>query len=199
MTRQIAKFFEMLWYTSIGLFLGLHAGTILAVVEAFDSARKVDATPGLAPYSDPSFAETANEVVAGFMAQNMFKNGGVVLLVLLGVALIARLLGGFILLTRSDAAAGSKKISTVRWVALIFCVLCMAKGTGLMAEMNSLWPTLYDTSASEATLVARRDAFDSMHQNSERIVGAAWFAGALALVVSPWCRRIADEPVKSSP
>jgi len=192
MTRHLAKLLDTIWYASMGLFLGLHAGTILAVVETFDSSRKIDASPGLAPYADPRFAETHNEIVAGFIAQNMFKNGGVVLLVLLGIALLSRLLGGFVLLTRADAAAGSKKASTVRWVVLIFCVLCMAKGTSLMVQMNGLWPKLYDTSASEATLVMRRDAFDAMHKTSERIVGTAWFAGALTLVISPWCRRLAD-------
>lgn len=197
MTRQLDKLFDMLWYTSIGLFLGLHAGTILAVVETFDSSRKIDATPGLAPYSEAQFEPGHNELVAGFIAQNMFKNGGVVLLVLLGVALLSRILGGFVQMTRIDIATGSKKLSTLRWAALLFCVLCMAKGTSLMMEMNSLWPTLYDTTATEATLTLRRDAFDAMHKTSERVVGAAWFAGAIALVISPWCRRLSDSPLQS--
>ncbi len=192
MTRHLARLLEMLWYASMGLFLGLNAGTILGVVEAFDSSRKVDASPGLAPYNDPRFAETANEVVAGFMAQNMFKNAGAVALVLLGVAVLARvaypLLPGYCQAKKT----GSRKIGAVRAIAMILCANLMIFGAIHMNRMNAEWPLLYETDAPQATLDQRRAKFDADHKTSERMVGTAWFAGALALVVTPWCRRLAD-------
>lgn len=194
MTRHLVKLLEMLWYTSMGLFLGLHAGTILAVVEVFDSSRKVDAQPGLAPYSDPRFIETANEVVAGFMAQNMFKNAGVVALILLSIAVVVRFIYPFAVAIAGNVWAGSAKLSNLRLTATLICAALMLVGAQHMQQMKADWPKLYETDAEQAVLDERRAAFDSDHKMSERVVGAAWFVGALALVISPWCRRLADEP-----
>lgn len=192
MTRHLAKLFEMLWYASMGLFLGLHAGTILAVVETFDSSRKIDATPGLVPYADPQFAQTHNEIVAGFIAQNMFKNGGVVALVLLGVAVLARVAYTLISGYCNARKTGSRTIGSIRACSLILCAGLMVYGAGHMMQMNRDWPGLYETDADPATLEQRRAEFDKAHKTSERVVGAAWFLGALALVSSPWCRRLRD-------
>lgn len=197
MTRHLSKLFDMLWYASAGLFLGLNAGTILGVVEAFDSSRKIDATPGLMPYADERFAETANEVVAGFMAQNIFKNNGSVALVLIGIALLTRI--GYpvlIKLTRS-AATGSLTLSRLRFLAVIISCALMLVGAKNMLQMNEDWPALYEIEAEQAVLDERRAAFDTAHKTSERVVGGAWFVGAFALIVSPWCRRIADEPTQT--
>ncbi|MGB0767751.1 MAG: hypothetical protein ACPGYV_08565 [Phycisphaeraceae bacterium] len=196
MTYHFAKLLDALWYASLGLFLGLHAGTILAVVEGFDSSRKIDATPGLAPYSDPRFAETANEIVAGFVAQNIFKNNGSVALVLLGVALLARiaypLLPGYCRATK----IGSRRLGFLRAASLILCASLMAYGSANMLAMNEAWPTLYEPNQDPGVLEERRAVFDAQHKISERVVGGAWFVGAFALVVSPWCRRLADEPTQ---
>lgn len=193
MTRHLVKSCEMLWYTSLGLFLGLQAGTILAVVEAFDSSRKVDASPGLSPYNDPLFVETANEVVAGFMAQNMFKNGGMVVLVLLGIAVLSRFAYPFLVAMAGGVQAGSHKLSGLQLTAIILCAVLMLAGTKQMLDMNRDWPGLYDLQVDQDTRQARRTDFDAAHKTSERFVGIAWFAGAFALVVSPWCQRHADE------
>lgn len=193
MTRHAAKLFEMLWYAAMGLFLGLQAGTVLAVVEAFDSARKVDAKPGLSPYNDPRFAETANEVVAGFMAQNMFKNAGVAILILVGIALLSSIAYTMTVWLSGHATTGSMLLSRVRFVGLLACVGLMLYGTKQMQVMNESWPTLYELGAEQATLDVRRKSFDIAHDLSERVVRLAWFMGALALAISPWCRRPADE------
>jgi hypothetical protein len=197
MTRHLVKLLEMLWITSMGLFLGLHAGTILAVVETFDSSRKVNATPGQTPYADPRFAENANEVVAGFMAQNMFKNAGVVALILLGVAIVSRYVHPFFVAMAGNVWVGNKKLSHVRFLAVTTCTLLMLAGANNMMQMNREWPGLYEVDADQEVLDARRDKFDAAHKTSERLVGTAWFAGALALVISPWCRRIADDPIQA--
>lgn len=196
MTRHSAKLLEMLWYTSMGLFLGLNAGTILAVVETFDSSRKIDATPGLMPYADARFAETHNEVVAGFIAQNMFKNGGAVALVLLAIALLCRIAYPALAHLSRSATTGSLNLSRMRLVLFVVVVGLIGVGANQMQFMNRTWPHLYDKETREV-LDARREAFDTAHQKSERAVGGAWFAGAFALVISPWCRRIADAPLQS--
>lgn len=197
MTRHLAKLLEMLWYTSIGLFLGLHAGTILAVVETFDSSRKIDATPSLMPYADAQFAETHNEVVAGFIAQNIFKNNGSVALILLGIALIALIAYPLLIKLSGVAAIGNRVISMLRTGLLLVCVVLMLVGASHMTNMNKKWPSLYELDAPQGQLDKRRAAFDASHRTSESLVGSAWFLAALALVISPWCRRVADTPSKA--
>ena len=197
MTRHLAKLLDTLWYASMGLFLGLNAGTILGVVEAFDSSRKIDAAPGLLPYADPRFAETANEVVAGFMAQNIFKNNGSVALVLIGIALLVRI--SYPILTRltRSALTGSLTLSRLRFIAVIVTCVLMLVGAKHMLQMNEDWPTLYEINAEQDVLDERRAAFDASHKTSERVVGGAWFVGAFSLVISPWCRRITDGALQS--
>lgn len=194
MIRHLAKLLEMLWYAAMGLFLGLHAGTILGVVEGFDSSRKIDATPGLMPYADDRFAETANEVVAGFIAQNIFKNNGSVALVLIGVALLVRIGHPILMLLTRRVTTGSITLSGLRFAAVVISCTLMLVGAKHMLQMNEDWPALYEVDADQAALDQRRAAFDADHKTSERVVGVAWFVGAFALMISPWCRRLADEP-----
>jgi len=63
-------------------------------------------------------------------------------------------------------------------------------------DMNDQWPGLYDTAASDKQLIQRRDIFDHAHQYSEKMASYAWFSGLIAFAVSPWCRRLADEPTE---
>jgi hypothetical protein len=196
-TTHLSKVFDMLWTVCMGLFLGLTAGMVVAVILTFKGARKMQAVPDALPYSDPRFAAHHSEAVAGAIGQDLFVIGGTIALVLLGLAMLARLAGGFVLWTRIDSSEGSKKASALRWLALVFCILCMIKGASLTADMNAAWPGLYELSATDAQLDQRRVDFDDMHQLSERIVGAAWLGALLALAITPWCQRPADVPLQS--
>lgn len=181
----------------MGLFLGLCGGLVLSVILTFRGARAIDAAPGTPPYSDPRFAPQHNDAVAGYIGQDLFVVGGSAALALLAFAVLAWLGHGMLMMLRHRPIAGSGKASTLRAIALVFCVLCMIKGASLTRDMNAAWPGLYDVQASDTQLQARRDAFEQMHQLSERIVGAAWLGGLCALVVTPWCRRYADPPLQS--
>lgn len=195
-TTHLSKAADTLWTVCMGLFLGLTAGMVVGVILTFKGARKMQAVPEAAPYSDPRFAAHHSDAVAGAIGQDLFVVGGTIALVLLGLALLARLAGGFVLLTRINSAEGSKKASVLRWVALIFCILCMIKGASITTDMNAAWPGLYDLSATDAQLDQRRIDFDNMHQLSEKVVGAAWLGALLALAITPWCRRPADVPLQ---
>jgi hypothetical protein len=194
---HLARLFEMLWYLSMGLFLGLAGGLVLAVILTFRRTREMQASPGIEPYSDPMFADHHHDAVAGAIGQDLFMIGGTVALVLLGLAVIARLLHGVTMMIQHQGVAGSKPLSGLRWLALMTCVVLMLTAASITRGMNTAWPGLYDTSASEKTLTDRRDAFDNAHQRSERVTTAAWLCGLLALSVSPWCRRPADAPLQS--
>lgn len=181
----------------MGLFLGVTAATVLAVVETFDSSRKINATSADPPYSDPRFAETANELVAGFIGQNLFLVGGTVAMVLLGIASLSRVAHPLLPGYRNALKSGSRKVSLIRVIALCLCVSLMLIGAVNMKQMRASWPDLYDTAASQAELDQRRADFEQAHKTSERVVGTAWFLGLLSLGLSPWCRRIADTPLQS--
>lgn len=199
MTRQLAKLFDTIWTLSMGLFLGLTAGLVLAVILAFKGTRALHAKPQVGPYDDPRFAAHYSDAVAGYIGQDLFMIGGTVALVLLGTALLAWIGGGLVLMTRLDSARGSKRVSQLRSLALVFVVLCMIKSASLTRDMNKAWPGLYDASASEAQITTRRTDFEAMHKRSEEIVGAAWLAGLLSLAISPWCQRLADTPAEPTP
>ena len=199
MTRHLAKALDAIWYLSMGLFLGLHAGTILAVVEAFDSSRKIDAVPGLMPYADDSFAQTHNEIVAGFIAQNVFKNNGTVAIVLLGIALLARFATPLLFKFSKANTVGSTGLARTRLLAATLCVALMIYGAQNTMQMNRDWPGLYALKGDPATLAERRAEFDAAHKISERVVGSAWFIGAFTLAISPWCRRLRDESLPTDP
>ena len=197
MSGHLAKALDAIWMISMGLFLGVAATTVLAVVETFDSSRKIDANPGLAPYSDPRFSPQANEVVAGFIGQNLFLVCGTVSLILLGIAVLARaayrLSPGYCKARKT----GSRIVGFISFVALLLCIQFMAIGAFNMKQMRTSWPDLYDTSANQTELDQRRDAFERLHKTSERVVGSAWFLGLLSLSLSPWRRRIIDSPLQS--
>lgn len=199
MTTHLAKLLDAIWYISMGLFLGLTGGLVIAVILTFKAARMIQATPQAAPYNDARFETHHSDAVAGAIGQDLFMVGGTIALGLLGLALLARLAGGFVLMTRIDSAQGSKKALMLRWVALLFCILCMIKGASLTVDMNAAWPGLYDLSATDTQLTQRRSDFDAMHQLSEKIVGAAWLSALLALALTPWCQRVADAPTERSP
>lgn len=194
---NFARALDTLWLIAMGLFLGLTAGLVLAVILTFQGARQLDAAPGIGPYNDPRFALHQNDAVAGYIGQHLFMVGGSVALTLLAIALIARVGHGLLLMTRRDRLAGSLRCSQVRGVFLIFCILCMVKGASLTLIMNKAWPDLYDQTATDSTLASRRAAFEALHEKSEKVVGAAWFGGLITLLFSPWCRRIAEAPVQS--
>ncbi|MBX2851739.1 MAG: hypothetical protein KTR15_08345 [Phycisphaeraceae bacterium] len=196
-TTHIAKATEALWTVAMGLFLGLTGAMVLSVILTFRGARAIDASPGTAPFNDPQFAKHSNDAVAGYIGQDLFVVGGTVALILLGVALLARIGGALIKLVCHYRLEGSGKVSGLRFVAFVFCLLCMLYGAKLTRQMNAAWPGMYDTAATPVQLDQRRDAFEAMHQQSEKIVGAAWLAGLLALTISPWCRRPADVPLQS--
>ena len=194
---HLYRILDTLWTLAMGLFLGLAAGLVLGVISAFRGTAHMQASPGLPPYADPRFAAHHADAVAGYIGQKLFMVGGSAALALLGIALLAHLGAGLILMTRNDSAIGSKRISRVRTVAMLFVLLCMAKAASMTLDMNAAWPGLYDPAADDATIAARRAAFDAMHKLSEKIVSAAWLAGLAAVALSPWCQRPADRPLQS--
>lgn len=189
---HLARLFEMLWYLFMGLFLGLAGGLVLAVILTFRRTREMQASPGIEPYSDPMFADHHHDAVAGAIGQDLFMVGGTVALVLLGLALLARVLHGSVMMIQHQGVAGSKPLSRLRWLGLMACVVLMLTVASITLNINKSWPGLYDTSASEPTLADRREAFDNAHKRSERVATAAWLCGLLTFAVSPWCRRPAD-------
>ncbi|MFN3166883.1 MAG: hypothetical protein ACE37H_07450 [Phycisphaeraceae bacterium] len=189
---HLARLFEMLWYLFMGLFLGLAGGLVLAVILTFRRTREMQASPGVEPYSDPMFAEHHHDAVAGAIGQDLFMVGGTAAAVLLGLAVVARLANGAAMMVQHQGVAGSKSISALRWLALMACVVLMLTVASITLNINTSWPGLYDTSASEPTLADRREAFDNAHNRSERVATAAWLCGLLAFAVSPWCLRPAD-------
>jgi len=195
MTRHLAKALDAIWYISMGLFLGLTGGLVLSVILTFRGAREIDATPGVEPFSDPRFAEYHNDAVAGYIGQALFAVGGTAAIILLMIAVIARI--GYSERARRVARVGSRRASVIRFVALVICFASFAYGGTIADKMNSDWPDIYDPETSEAELVTRREAFEENHQASERVIRISWLSGFLALAISPWCRRIADVPLQS--
>ncbi len=194
-----ARLFDALWTLFMGLFLGLTLGLVLAVILTFRGAKAVSATPGTFPFSDPRFTAHHSDAVAGYIGQNLFMVGGSVALVFLGLSLVARIGNGLFMMMKHRSTTGSNKMSQLRWVALLFCTLCMVKAASLTRDMNAAWPGLYDIKATDAQIQSRRDAFENMHKLSEKIVMAAWLGGLGALLVSPWCRHLADNGQLSDP
>lgn len=180
----------------MGLFLGLTGGMVLSVIITFRGARAIDASPGVEPFSDPQFAEYHNDAVAGYIGQDLFMVGGTVALVLLGVAVATLITNWALRKLNKQMATGARLASVARSLLLVFCLLCMIIAASITVDMNNEWPALYDQHASDKQLVHRRDTFDYAHKRSEKFASYAWLSGFLALTLSPWCRRIADAPVK---
>lgn len=195
---NFARAFDALWTIGMGLFLGLCGGLVLAVILAFKGTRELEAVPGIAPYNNAQFATHHADAIAGYIGQDLFVIGGSAALVLLGLALLARIGNALFMMVQHRPTTGSATLGKLRMIALVFCILCMVKGASLTVQMNNVWPGLYDTKASESTIETRRAAFQSLHKKSERFVGAAWLGGLFALSVSPWCRRPADSPLQSA-
>jgi hypothetical protein len=198
MTRHLAKALDAIWYLSMGLFLGLTGGLVLSVILTFRGARELDASPGVEPYRDPKFAEYHNDVVAGYIGQDLFMVGGTVALVLLGIAALSRLGHFLVLVKRPGQIAGSSGFSLLRGIALFACITLMLGTASITRSMNAAWPDLYDTAADQNHLRELRKSFAASHQISESISRYAWLCGFAALAISPWCRRIADLPDKES-
>lgn len=192
MTRHLAKLLDAIWYLSMGLFLGLTGGMVLSVILTFRGAREIDAAPGVEPFNDPMFAEYHNEAVAGYIGQDLFMVGGTVALVLLGIAFMTRII--HLLILRKAICTGSNKFQWIQIVALVICLLMMSISASNTVYMNKFWPMLYDTDATINVLKDRRIIFENLHVRSERFTRNAWLLGLLALSISPWCRRVADEP-----
>lgn len=176
----------------MGLFLGLTGGLVLSVILTFRGARAIDATPGAEPFSDPMFAEYHNDAVAGYIGQDLFMVGGSVALVLLGIAFMTRII--HFLTLRKVKCAGKNYYQWIQLVAIVCCVLIMSSSASNTVYMNKFWPMLYDTQATIEALNDRRSIFENLHAGSERMTTTAWLCGLVALVISPWCRRVADEP-----
>lgn len=185
MIHHLSKALNALWSLTMGGFLGLAGGLVLAVILAFKSAREMQARPGVAPYSDPMFSAYGSDAVAGHLGQKLFAVGGIAALTLLGLAVLTLVLRG--LLLRKRATTGSRRVGWWRVVALSGAVCWMGAGATVTLQINERWPGLYDTSASRDELETRRAAFDQLHSRSERFVTIAWLCGALALGLSPWC------------
>jgi len=196
MKRHLCKLLDAIWTISMGLFLGLTAGLVLAVILTFRGTRLIDASPGVEPYDNPVFAGHHNDAVAGYIGQSLFMVGGSVALVLLGIALIARIATWCLAKFTQQQVTGVHVLSIARSLLLGFCVVCMIITASVAIDMNDQWPGLYDTAASDKQLIQRRDIFDHAHQYSEKMASYAWFSGLIAFAVSPWCRRLADEPTE---
>ena len=189
-TRTLSRALDTVWYVSMGLFLGLTAGLVLAVILTFRGARAIDATPGVEPFSDPRFAEYHNDAVAGYIGQSLFMVGGTAAVVLLGVALVTYEGRNFVL--RKQVVIENKICRWLQATGLTFCVLLMGLCAVLTYKMNADWPPLYESTASQGEREDRRERFEEMHRHSEKLASTAWLCGLIALAVSPWCRRIAD-------
>lgn len=197
MTRHLAKLLEAIWYVCMGLYLGLTGGLVLSVILTFRGAREIDASPGVKPFSDPKFAEYHNDAVAGYIGQDLFMVGGKVALVLLGIAVLARVSHCIVSRLGRLTLLGSKLCSGFRDTALIGAVIFMAMGAYITMMMNDMWPELYDVNDVTMAETYTRPIFEQLHQLSERWVGIAWLCSLLALSLSPWCRRVADTPSKA--
>ncbi|MEM6507780.1 MAG: hypothetical protein AAF711_20280 [Planctomycetota bacterium] len=197
MVKHLAKLIELIWYVAMGLFLGMSAGTILAVVETFDSSRKVDARPGQPPFANELFSESSNEIVAGYIAQNLFLVGGVVSLCLLGLAVLSRVLCPIAARLATSNHIGSALLSGIRLGLLAVCVVLMLVGGNRLWEMRQSYPMLYEAEAGQAVLEERRSAFETSYDLSRHAVRGAWFTGLITLLISPWCRRLTDGALQS--
>lgn len=198
MTRHLAKLLDAIWTLSMGLFLGLTGGMVLAVIITFRGAREIDATPGAEPYSDPMFAQYHNDAVAGYIGQYLFGVVGFIAIVMLFIAMICIFGKNVAIRFTKTGSAGSVALNVARGLLVVLCFILMFYSGSISESMAKDWPGLYDEQAKVTELNARRDAFDQLHKRSEQITSTAWLAGFLALVISPWCLRIADEPSESN-
>lgn len=186
--HHLTRALDAIWNLALGLFLGLTAGAVVAVILAFQTTRAdtVLAKPRARPYADPRFEADWPGYVAGAIGNRLFTVVGIMVLILAGLALISMLLR--LALAGRDRAAS---ISKPAWVGRILAMTVLSVALALAARnvqaMNTAWPKLYDPAASDAQLRGARDHFESLHQKSERYVGTAWLAGAAALLITPWC------------
>ncbi|MEM9020982.1 MAG: hypothetical protein AAGC44_10495 [Planctomycetota bacterium] len=185
--RHLTLLLDAVWMVAMGLFLGLGAGLVLGVILVFRGSRHMQASPGLSPYADPRFAEYHTEAVAGSIGQSLFALGGSAALILLALAVTTRI-AAWALNRRAGHADGGKVLGVQRG-ALVLAVLLMAGTAATTMQINDRWPGLYDTQATDAQLIERRDAFDALHQRSERLASLAWLSALVALAVTPWCPR----------
>lgn len=197
MTRHLSKLLDATWYICMGLFLGLNAGLVLAVIFTFRGARFMEATPGLSPFDDPRFSAYHSDAVAGHIGQNLFTYGGLIAQSMLWLAAAAWFAHSLVVAKHAGAITGIQWASRVRFIALLGCCLLMLWAGILTKTMNNSWTDLYDTTASDTALAERRDAFDALHHRSERVTTSAWLCGLVALSISPWCRRPSEVPLQS--
>ena len=196
MIRHLSKLLDMIWYLSMGLFLGLTGGLVLAVILTFRGAREINAKPGVEPYSDPMFAEYHNAAVAGYIGQDLFMVGGKVALILFAVAFLARIT----LYVMDIFTRGPKKrwsMDPVWGSCMGVAIVSLALTAKTTVEMNEYWPSIYDQTISVEESQYRRAQFDTAHHRSEKWMRAAWIFSFVALTVSPWSRRPEKTPLQS--
>jgi len=190
---NLFRLLDALWTLAMGLFLGLAGGLVFAVILAFRGSRHMQASPGLSPYADSRFANYHADAVAGYIGQKLFMVGGSAALILLTLAVLARLIN-FGLTAVSREVTGSFRLSIFQLFLLAVCVLSFVSTAVRTVDMNASWPGLYDTQASDTQLAERRSDFELQHKQSEHYMRVAWLAGFVALAVSPWCEQRRSTP-----
>lgn len=192
--HHLTRLLDAIWNLAMGLFLGLSAGAVVAVILAFQTTRSetVLAKPRAMPYADPRFELDWPGYVAGAIGNRLFSVVGVLVLILVGVALLA-MIGRILIAIRAESGRHHKPAWAVRILAMLILTVALALASQNVLAMNDAWPTLYDPVATDAQLLSARHHFESLHQKSERYVGTAWLAGALALLITPWCAHAATK------
>lgn len=196
MTRHAAKLLDMLWYASMGLFLGLTGGMVLSVILTFRGSREVDASPGAEPFNDPKFAEYHNDAVAGYIGQDLFMVGGTMAMILFAIAFLARA-ALYVLDCISRGPMKKRSMESVQGCCLGCAIVYLFLASLSTIELNKSWPNMYDPNASQSELLMLRSNFHSAHGHSEARMRLAWGFSFVALLVSPWSRRPEKTPLQS--
>ena len=174
------------------LALGVWAGAIVMVgitaATAFRTAPTLDLTVGVAPYSDPAFADEAGVIVAGQIMMRVFSHLSTVQLICAIAAVVCMALQSTVCAGRLLRRAPVLNMLRMALV-LVPTAFVLLDRYWLSRAMRAAYATMYDLSLDAAARLAASETFDFYHIVSERMLQGSLFMLIAAVLISPFVLR----------
>lgn len=173
------------WLALAGAF-GATLMLALGAAATFHSVREFSPIITAPPYNDPLLTQQAPGIIAGAATGAALDALWVLHLLLFSVVVLTTLLQ----CTHFRAAlpGGGKSIANFIRIALLVAILALLAGERwiISPRVWSLRDRMYNSTLNDTDRAAARAEFDTWHQSSTRVMGAALLAMAVAVLVSPF-------------
>jgi hypothetical protein len=187
------------YWLGLGTWFGAMLMLVIAAAVTFKTVRAHQPTIGVAPYNDPMLAEHHSSILAGGIVGNVLRALSTLQIICAVIVVTAVVLQCTVFADRlAGPVWGAANLLRIALIAVPIVVVAVDR----LHITPTVWQhraVMYDPGQPAESRAQARAGFDRYHKLSERVVGAAMFMLAAAVLVSPFVLHAPRGPAEVIP